>query len=60
MLDLLELEKGDQVLEVGCGWGSLAIQSLGPGPAVCVCAVLLVVWSAAYAAVIINVLTAAR
>ncbi|CAK9029835.1 (S)-coclaurine N-methyltransferase (TfCNMT) [Durusdinium trenchii] len=27
LLDLLELEKGDQVLEVGCGWGSLAIQA---------------------------------
>ena len=29
LLDVLELTEGDQVLEVGCGWGSLAIRSLG-------------------------------
>ena len=29
LLDLLELAPGDQVLEVGCGWGSLAIRCLG-------------------------------
>lgn len=27
LLDLLELVPGDQVLEVGCGWGSLAIRA---------------------------------
>jgi len=27
LLDLIELKSGDQVLEVGCGWGSLAIRA---------------------------------
>lgn len=34
LLDVLELTEGDQVLEVGCGWGSLAIRNLGHLPLV--------------------------
>ena len=34
LLDLLELTEGDQVLEVGCGWGSLAIRNLGHSNAI--------------------------